>query len=1759
MGIRRVQDGPRTSHPDSFHAFLTTAFSALLAASIMEQSSRGPPSVLALLQTDEMPSSCSEDEPSTSTAAPPLPSLLQSNLPTYLHTINEEESDDVRSASSLASPQTVVDRRNSDPFSQLSPFPDDDHYSNSEVEDTEVIVDEVRLSVSEPEVREGPLDLLKELAKIGKSSQKCVEENCQTTGACPVYTYTHTYTSSEEPSAMSAADADISGVPTTEEVQMQSPETSGAESQPEVTVTTEEVVVVEEVPVDTSKPEQLLLVPEMEATPLLAFPTVSMEHDDEEIKKHQDADRDQEEELVFNDERRKTVTMEDNASLHSASITLDTTREELQFNESVASNPIDETVLMHSFRSTKDEKDTERPRSPLDLPPPPTSLAPQPTVESAISASRIYQTPTVWKSAESPRLPTTLIGAQPPPSILSSRSPAPTYSYHSGVTGMSVPPTEAPPLPPPSPPPPPPAYLPTSSFPKSDHSSREDLLSEHATSRSTVREIPVQRAPSTAPSHSSVFDYRMPSSYHHTSDAPPSDEYYRREVMTRTIITRSTEALSQPPLGRSSPIDRYLQYGNDGRTREERTVDYKVTYHRDIEEEERRVREDQERRRQDEEDRRRREEENRLQWEQKEREALARLREQQLQHERQLEISILERERNEKERIDRDRNERKRLEMQRRAEWERLENERIALEEADLARKRLVEKERLEREKVEEERRTRERLEKERERLERERLENERRERERQERERIERERIERERIEIERIERIKRERIERERKEREKEKEEEDRLRKEREELERLERERRELEIREREALELQRREAEEHERQRLEDEAREMRRREEERREAELVAKVQQQAEEREMLRKRKEREEQERLDRIRREQQRIDMERVDAERRERERAEEERRERELFEASHRSKEMRERERLEDLERERLRQEEERRERDRREQERRAAAERERQRRLEEEKEQARLMELERAAAIRRAQRDAELERERERDELDRKARQIAEMERLENERRERERLEEEAALAKLRDQERRNREIRDRERREAAEREEARRKEDRRSRDKLDYLARERTEKEIFEAEKRRLLSEKEKLTQPAYYSREPAEYTTKVERQVIERIDRNLWVEDAPLYPTSQNAISYSLDSTNDENARDRIFNQNDLNRNGSSRSRYHRAKMDKARRDFYSSTQDSTDAVGDRFRKSNDDISVRARPDYRGPLLQKFHESGFKSAADSDGLAYRRVGPSPYSQEFERLLEETERKYAAYRNRMSQPSLYGTSRHWSTNYLDNADSRKVITTEIHNRAGSVVAYERDSRRDSPADNAHIRSRSADYLMDRKIREETEVPENQLQKSAVETSPPESRLSEHELRFRKSTEKLTVPDWYREHRTNTSNTTTTYRPYPPTAPQNETSDGITFPQGMFDKYRDEIEDLRRSRSSLHQLAEQPQRQGSQISIADQSRALPGYTVSDVPNEWKIQSSSRSRVVEVADTFVGTSKSTHDYGNFTTRYGGRVTIEEVLDSIFQRVAPTSRVIDTSYPMADDLYQGNLDNPSIYTNNFNVMHQVIKQPERAEHLLRDEELFVRCAQCHRTRELSAARLQFVSCKNCYTYYCSRECRANNWAQHAVRCSFARINTLCKDVRVDEEAQAFMSKVAREGFANSGRGSVNIRLNSPQLAQAYVSHGWRALAAVPLNQLLYYYTIAALVQEKKEPSLIALCRRYEPREKFILSVSIIADIEQCPETPPPETRDLSAPVSAAALLSPPYYQPVPIALFTESLVPSDV
>lgn len=161
--------------------------------------------------------------------------------------------------------------------------------------------------------------------------------------------------------------------------------------------------------------------------------------------------------------------------------------------------------------------------------------------------------------------------------------------------------------------------------------------------------------------------------------------------------------------------------------------------------------------------------------------------------------------------------------------------------------------------------------------------------------------------------------------------------------------------------------------------------------------------------------------------------------------------------------------------------------------------------------------------------------------------------------------------------------------------------------------------------------------------------------------------------------------------------------------------------------------------------------------------------------------------------------------------------------------------------------------------------------------RRSREEAAAPENELRKQP--RGPETPHISEHEMRFRKSTEKLDVPEWYRENRptgratdldatlsrpgqgyrqsvgTGAGPSTRAYSPSTRPGSSHSTrysqpfsymaggyasqlsapparsplgGGGLDIPRGMFDKYKDEIEELRRSRSSLHHVNVDPHRE-------------------------------------------------------------------------------------------------------------------------------------------------------------------------------------------------------------------------------------------------------------------------------------------------------------------------------------------
>ncbi|KAK5985718.1 hypothetical protein GCK32_012476, partial [Trichostrongylus colubriformis] len=217
---------------------------------------------------------------------------------------------------------------------------------------------------------------------------------------------------------------------------------------------------------------------------------------------------------------------DDSASLNSVSINLNSTKDHL-LDLSLTSNPTaDEPAAVESTMLKDINRPSSRPVSPHDLPPPPPELATSSsrTFTSSSSSSKHEQKtwqPTVTEAIVPAHILHNVADSPvhaPPPKVT---PPQPPFGppVGSGAGKMFMPTTEqigngvslpssGDPLPPP------PAAARTAST-KSGCSSREDLLSEQTPSRATVREIPVLRTSSTAPT--AVLEYKMPGlkAYHH--------------------------------------------------------------------------------------------------------------------------------------------------------------------------------------------------------------------------------------------------------------------------------------------------------------------------------------------------------------------------------------------------------------------------------------------------------------------------------------------------------------------------------------------------------------------------------------------------------------------------------------------------------------------------------------------------------------------------------------------------------------------------------------------------------------------------------------------------------------------------------------------------------------------------------------------------------------------------------------------------------------------------------------------------------------------------------------------------------------------------------------------------------------------------------------------------------------------------------------------------------------------------------------------
>ncbi|MCI4394489.1 hypothetical protein PGIGA_G00169340 [Pangasianodon gigas] len=176
------------------------------------------------------------------------------------------------------------------------------------------------------------------------------------------------------------------------------------------------------------------------------------------------------------------------------------------------------------------------------------------------------------------------------------------------------------------------------------------------------------------------------------------------------------------------------------------------------------------------------------------------------------------------------------------------------------------------------------------------------------------------------------------------------------------------------------------------------------------------------------------------------------------------------------------------------------------------------------------------------------------------------------------------------------------------------------------------------------------------------------------------------------------------------------------------------------------------------------------------------------------------------------------------------------------------------------------------------------------------------------------------------------------------------------------------------------------------------------------------------------------------------------------------------------------------------------------------------------------DEDETMMCSnnKCRRTETLFNACLYFKSCHSCYTYYCSRNCRREDWAIHKESCLYGRIGSICRHIikycRETAEVHKAFSRIAKVGYLSRGRGVLFLSFPNPGSSTNFLQYGLESLLMSPtylsIRELdCYMDNLGDYCKELQEAG-----KEYDPNECFLLNVSIAVG-EQVPERSPPRVK----------------------------------
>nr|XP_060613267.1 apical junction component 1 homolog isoform X1 [Anolis sagrei ordinatus]XP_060613268.1 apical junction component 1 homolog isoform X1 [Anolis sagrei ordinatus]XP_060613269.1 apical junction component 1 homolog isoform X1 [Anolis sagrei ordinatus] len=165
--------------------------------------------------------------------------------------------------------------------------------------------------------------------------------------------------------------------------------------------------------------------------------------------------------------------------------------------------------------------------------------------------------------------------------------------------------------------------------------------------------------------------------------------------------------------------------------------------------------------------------------------------------------------------------------------------------------------------------------------------------------------------------------------------------------------------------------------------------------------------------------------------------------------------------------------------------------------------------------------------------------------------------------------------------------------------------------------------------------------------------------------------------------------------------------------------------------------------------------------------------------------------------------------------------------------------------------------------------------------------------------------------------------------------------------------------------------------------------------------------------------------------------------------------------------------------------------------------------------------------AKCRRTETMFNACLYFKSCHSCYTYYCSRHCRREDWDTHKESCVYGRVGSTCRHVlqfcRESAAVHKAFSRVAKVGFLSRGRGVLFLGFPSAGSAENFLQFGLESLLMSPTYLSLrelegYSDNLGDYARELREAG-----QRYDPEECFLLNVTVAVG-QGLPDGPSPKT-----------------------------------